>query len=251
MKASRFLAFGLSFAFVFTFMVRESRSDVIGDTYDLGATVFTAGFAAGAFIDDGPPSLTFDGTTKVLGNLVFGNAGDLAIVQETQVVTGDQFVVTVLVLGQDAAGNLTNWVADGTTIDDDGDPLTPAVPFEIPILEIGVGNGGTDSIDVDQSGGTYTFVDSEALILTTAGGLFTFGSGSGNTDIGGPTGNFTGGVAFDLGPDLAEPSAALGGGEFAGFGFSYTYTITAVPEPATAGFLILGLAGLVVQRRRC
>ena len=57
----------------------------------------------GVFIDDGPPGLTFDGTSKVLGNLVFGAAGVQVIIDEIQDVTGDTFTFTVFAVAEDAA----------------------------------------------------------------------------------------------------------------------------------------------------
>jgi len=211
-RTRKLTALGLLMAIVLTCTAEDGKCDVIGDVYDLGATMFsTAG--GGAFIDDGPTSLTFDGTTKVLGNLVFGNAGDQVMVQETQVQTGDEFVVTIFVFATDAAGNFTTWAADGTTFDNDGDPLTPEVPFEIAQFDIATGNGGVDTLDVNTGGDTYTFVESEALIIgidaANAPSVFTFGLGSGATGTGGPTGNLSGGVALNSRASVSHGPTSL------------------------------------------
>jgi len=255
-KIKRMGVIGCSIACLLTFMSQDSRCDVIGDSYTIGATVF--GGAFGAFADDGPPGFTFDGTTKVLGNSVFGAAGDQLIVTETQTLAADgvTFTVTITVTAQDAAGNLTSWAAPGTTVDDDMDGgVTAEVPLDLAVFELGLGNGGTDSLDVNIGGAfgsNYNFVTSEALLFTTdPATAFTFGDLSGSTDVGGPTGNLVGAIGLGGGLDISGPQTGVlpGGETLAGYGFTYTYTL-AIPEPSSAmGLLMLGFVGLGSRRR--
>jgi len=51
------------------------------------------------------------------------------LIQETQTLDPDgvTYTVDIFMFAVDAANNLTAWAADGTTIDDDADPLTPEV----------------------------------------------------------------------------------------------------------------------------
>ncbi len=254
-KKSRLMAFGLAFAAILTFMSQSARCDVIGSTYTVGGTVWAddGGLTAGAFADDGTGAVTFDGTTKVIGNLNFGVAGDEMLVQETQTLAADgiTFTIDVFLFAQDAAGNLTTWTAAGATVDHDGDPLTDEIPRSVSFFDLASFNGGTDALDVNIAANeTYTFVDSNSFVVTTAGSVFGFTDPS--DPVGGiATGEFTASVGFGSDGDLAEPVAVLNNEAIAGYGFSWTYTIVAVPEPAsTAGLMFLGVAGLVSRRRQ-
>ena len=153
-KFNKLLAIGLSVVAMMSLAAPESKSDVVGDTYSISATVF--GGAFGAFAEDGAGlPLTFDGTTKLLGNSIFGDAGDQFIITETQTLAADgiTFTVTVAVTAQDAAGNLTTWATPGFTVDDDGDGgITPEVPLTAAVLELATGNGGADTLDVNIGG---------------------------------------------------------------------------------------------------
>ncbi|QEG20841.1 PEP-CTERM sorting domain-containing protein [Mariniblastus fucicola] len=264
LNAKKLSAFGLAFTLILTGFSQEGRCDVMGSTYSIGATVFTDdidgdGFLdAGFFADDGAAEVTFDGTSKAIGNFVFGNAGDQLFVEESLDVTGDTFTVTVFAVGRDSSGNLTTWVADGTTTDHDGDLLTAEVPFTTSFFGLAASNGGTDALEVNTGGLDYTFVSSEALLvgfdeadLPAGGTVLSFGDGP--TSASGPSGLFAANVGFNGSPDLAGPAdglAGFGNLSIAGYGFSWTYTLTAVPEPSSAiGILLLGLTALGSRRR--
>jgi len=91
-------------------------------------------------------------------------------------------------------------------------------------------------------------VESNAFVVGTVSGAFPFTDASDPLD-GTATGVFSVGIGVNA-TDISGDWAPIGE-EIAGYGFTWTYTITpAVPEPTSAGFLLLGLAGLVAQRRR-
>lgn len=243
-------AVGLSLVFALTMLVQDARCDVVGNTYSIAGTVFNSG-GGGFFAHTpaGPQTFTFDGTSKAIGALAFGNMGDQLFIEETQTLAADgiTFTVDVNLVARDATGALTTWAAAGTVFDNDGDPATPDVPFDLAFFNLATVNGGTDTLEVNQAGFNYTFVSSEALLFTVGGPLFTFGSGP--TDPAGPSGLFSATVGANVG-DISLPSAALAGEALAGYGFTWTYTLTAIPEPGSFGLVSLVAMGLIARRRR-
>ncbi len=223
---TKLLATGLAITAILAATAEQAECDVMGDTYAISATMFSND--GGGIFTVFPDSLTFDGTTKIVGNSFWGNAGDQFVITESQTVVGDTFTVTITLTTQDAAGNLTTWAAPGTTFDNDGDPNTAQVPFDLALFNIG--NDGVDTLDVNVDGGTYAFdvVNSEAFVVNAEGATFSLGADE--VSATGPSGAFDPLVGYLAEPDIAEPFAALDNEAFAGLGFTFTYTITA-PDP--------------------
>ncbi|MEP3479959.1 MAG: PEP-CTERM sorting domain-containing protein [Fuerstiella sp.] len=242
------LALTLSLAF----MCQQSHGDVIGSDYSVGGTIFADNGVGGGGIFAGPgaTTLTFDGTSKSIGALARGTAGDELFVDESQTNVGNTFTVGVSMVARDAMGDLTTWAADGTVFDNDGNAGTASVPFALSFFDLATGNAGSNTLEVNIGSNVYNFVSSEALLFATDGAIFSFGDGP--TSGSGPSGLLAASVGFNAG-DVSDAVAAIGGREIAGYGFSWTYELNsaaAVPEPSSFALLGLGAIGAFVVRRR-
>ena len=223
----KLLVVGWSISAILMATAEQAKCDVFGDTYAIAGTIFNND--GGGLFSLPPTSVRFDGTTKIVGDSFFGNAGDQFAITESQTVVGDTYTITITLTAQDSTGNLTTWAAPGTTFDNDGDPNTAEVPFNLALFNIG--NDGEDRLDVNTNGGTYSFdqSNSEAFAINTVGARFSLGI-DGGTSATGPSGSFDSLEGYNSEPDIAEPLAGLSNEAFAGLGFTFTYTITSVPD---------------------
>jgi len=219
---------------------------VTGDTFGVSINVSPDDDSS---FEDIVPTIgphTFANGTINLGPSNFDSSVDVILFMDETVVSPFTSEITISLFGQDAAGNLTNPVADGSLAEN-------GAAFSTIWFDLGVFNGGTDVLTPTGPAGPGYTIDSAFVGFFNAagelGGSFTpdFFSDS-------PVGISTS-VGFGAGPDVATTDLnSLNAGIWATpgefVGWQAEFTVTAVPEPTSASFLLFGVIGLVGIRRR-
>ena len=161
---------------------------------------------------------------------------------------------SVIVYYSNNSGTWANLITDGVLNIFDGDGLVAGDdptsggdlgPGSVDVSVTDLGGGvlavSADDLGINLSAGTYFFGLTASLPLSTDPQEFRFDSGS---TIGSSTFGRNPSGAFGLGTDWFTADTLA-----PGFGDS-AFTITStLPEPSTAGFLAMGLVGLVARRR--
>ena len=167
----------------------------------------------------------------------------------------DVIVGSVIVYYSNNSGSWSNLITDGVLNIFDGDGLvasddpTNGGDFGPGAVNVSVTDQGGGVLAVEASGlninlaaGTYFFGLSASLPSSTDPQEFRFDSGS---TIGSSTFGRNPSGAFGLGTDWFTADTLA-----PGFGDGAITITQGLPEPSTAGFLAMGLVGLVARRRR-